>query len=220
MDLSVREAAYHPMTTPWPDAQPSPFADWFAGTASIRDPVIWGFCPEDGSALAMELFSAIGGRAVGVIGMTGSGKSNLLNGAREKVTRCEDARLVQLNGAHMGDELIWEPLSALTLCGPVRTDEEVRDKIAAALEALCLLVTNRSATLAETGHSTFQPTPDDPAVEHHHRRGRRDRRATCPARARPWNSSPPSSANPRCASCWPPSAPSSRRSAAARSAPT
>ena len=165
VDLSVREAAYHPMTTPWPDAQPSPFADWFAGTASIRDPVIWGFCPEDGSALTMELFSAIGGRAVGVIGMTGSGKSNLLNGAREKVTRCADARLVQLNGAHMGDELVWEPLSALTLCGPVRTDEEVRSKIAAALEALCLLVTNRSATLAETGHSTFQPTPDDPAVE-------------------------------------------------------
>ncbi len=165
VDLSVREAAYHPMTMPWPDAQPSPFADWFAGTASIRDPVIWGFCPEDGSALTMELFSAIGGRAVGVIGMTGSGKSNLLNGAREKVTRCADARLVQLNGAHMGDELVWEPLSALTLCGPVRTDEEVRDKIAAALEALCLLVTNRSATLADTGHSTFQPTPDDPAVE-------------------------------------------------------
>ncbi len=165
VDLSVRDAAYHPMTMPWPDAQPSPFADWFAGTASIRDPVIWGFCPEDGSALTMELFSAIGGRAVGVIGMTGSGKSNLLNGAREKVTRCADARLVQLNGAHMGDELVWEPLSALTLCGPVRTDEEVRNKIAAALEALCLLVTNRSATLAETGHSTFQPTPDDPAVE-------------------------------------------------------
>ena len=165
VDLSVRDAAYHPMTTPWPDAQPSPFADWFAETASIRDPVIWGFCPEDGSALTMELFSAIGGRAVGVIGMTGSGKSNLLNGARENVTRCTDARMVQLNGAHMGDELIWEPLSALTLCGPVRTDEEVRDKIAAALAALCLLVTNRSATLAETGHSTFQPTPDDPAVE-------------------------------------------------------
>jgi hypothetical protein len=112
----------------------------------------------------MELFSEIGGRAVGVIGMTGSGKSNLLNTAREKVTRCDDARLVQLNGAHMGDELTWEPVSALTLCGPVATDEEVRSKIAAALEALCLLVTNRSATLAETGHSTFQPTAEDPAV--------------------------------------------------------
>ena len=55
-------------------------------------------------------------------------------------------------------------MSALTLCGPVATDEDVRSNIAEALAALCLLVTNRSATLAETGHSTFQPTPDDPAV--------------------------------------------------------
>jgi hypothetical protein len=164
VDLSVRDAAYHPMTTPWPDTEPSPFAAWFPEVASIRDHVLWGFCPEDGSALTMELFSAIGGRAVGVIGMTGSGKSNLLNNAREFITRCADARLVQLNGAHMGDELTWEPVSALTLCGPVATDEEVRNRIAAALEALCLLVTNRSATLAETGHSTFQPTAEDPAV--------------------------------------------------------
>ena len=71
VDLSVRDAAYHPMTTPWPDAEPSPFADWFPETASIRDPMIWGFSPEDGSALTVELFSEIGGRAVGVIGMTG-----------------------------------------------------------------------------------------------------------------------------------------------------
>jgi hypothetical protein len=164
VDLSVREAAYHPMTTPWPDAEPSPFADWFPPAASIRDRVIWGFCPEDGSALTLELFGAIGGRTAGAIGTTGSGKSNLLNNAREFVTRCADARLVQLNGAHMGDETVWEPLSALTLCGPVRTDETVRNNIAAALEALCLYVTQRSATLAETGHSTFQPTPEDPAV--------------------------------------------------------
>ena len=55
-------------------------------------------------------------------------------------------------------------MSALTLCGPVATDETVRNNIAEALAALCLLVTQRSATLAETGHSTFQPTEDDPAV--------------------------------------------------------
>src|SRR5450755_3220188 len=129
VDLSVRDAAYHPMTTPWPDTEPSPFTGWFPGTASIRDHAIWGFSPEDGSALTLELFSAIGGRAVGVIGMTGSGKSNLLNDAREFITRCTDARMVQLNGAHMGDELTWEPLSALTLCGPVATDEDVRSNI-------------------------------------------------------------------------------------------
>jgi hypothetical protein len=164
VDVSTREAAYHPMTVPWPDAEPSPFAGWFPATASIRQPAIWGFSPEDGSALSVELIARTGGRVVGVFGMTGSGKSNLLNNLREFVTRCPDARMVQLNGAHMGDELSWEPLSALTLCGPVATDEEIRGKIGAALSALCLLVTQRSATLAETGHSTFQPTEKDPAV--------------------------------------------------------
>jgi len=164
VDLSVRDAAYHPLTTPWPDAEPSPFADWFGETASIRDRMIWGFSPEDGSPLDLTLFSEIGGRAAGVMGATGSGKSNVLNDAREFITRCTDARMVQLNGAHMGDELTWQPLSALTLCGPVATDEQIRSNIAEALAALCLLVTNRSATLAETGHSTFQPTDDDPAV--------------------------------------------------------
>jgi hypothetical protein len=164
VDVSLREAAYHPMTMPWPEAEPSPFADWFPGTDTIRDPAVWGFCPEDGSPLSVELIGKTGGRAVGVFGMTGSGKSNLLNNLREKITRCADARLVQFNGAHMGDELTWEPLSALTLCGPVATDEELCSRIAAALSALCLLVTNRSATLTETGHSTFQPTAEDPAV--------------------------------------------------------
>jgi len=164
VDLADRDAAYHPMTTPWPDADPSPFTEWFPETATIRDPVTWGFCPEDGSPLTFTPFSSIGGRVIGVIGMTGSGKSNLLNNAREAFTRMPDNRLVQLNGAHMGDELTWEPLSALTICGPVATDEKVRDKIGQALSALCLLVTQRSATLADTGHSTYQPTPENPAV--------------------------------------------------------
>lgn len=164
VDVSQREAAYHPMTLPWPEAEPSPFADWFPAADTIRNPAVWGFSPEDGSPLSVELISKTGGRVVGVFGMTGIGKSNLLNGLREKITRCADARLVQLNGAHMGDELTWEPLSALTLCGPVATDEELCGKIGAALSSLCLLVTNRSATLAETGHSTFQPTAEDPAV--------------------------------------------------------
>ena len=164
VDVSVRKAGYHPMTLPWPEEEPSPFAGWFPEVASIRDPATWGFTPENGAPLAAQLLSEIGGRVVGVIGMTGSGKSNLLNNLREFVSRCPDARLVQLNGAHMGDELTWKPLSALTLCGPVATNEKVCNDIAEALQALCLLVTNRSATLAATGHSTFQPTPEDPAV--------------------------------------------------------
>jgi hypothetical protein len=164
VDLSIQGTVYHPATDPWPDADPSPFADWFPPVTSIRDPLIWGVCPEDGSPLSVGLFTKGGGRAIGVIGTTNAGKSNVLNDIREGITRCPDARMIQLNGAHQVDELTWEPLSALTVCGPVATDEDVRNRIGAVLEAVCLLVTNRSATLAETGHSTFQPTEADPAV--------------------------------------------------------
>jgi hypothetical protein len=164
VDMAVRDAAYHPMTDPWPDGEPSPFTNWFPEQASIIGPKAWGFTPEDGTEQAVTLINERGGKCVGIIGMTDSGKSNILNGFRETITRCSNARLVQFNGAHMGDELVWEPLSALTLCGSVRDDPDLRLKIAAALESLCVYVTNRTATLAETGHSTFQVTDDDPAL--------------------------------------------------------
>ena len=162
-DPSVKGVVYHPLTTPWPSAEPSPYAGWFPAEATIRDPVPVGIIPETGEPMTLTLFDEIGAKAIGVHGATGSGKSTLLNDVRERVTAMTDAALVQLNGAHMGDELTWEPLAAATACGPAASDEEVRDKILAVLEWAQQLVTERSATLAETGHSVFQPTPDDPA---------------------------------------------------------
>jgi hypothetical protein len=163
-DPSVTGIVYHPLTTPWPSAEPSPYAGWFPAGATIRDPVPVGIIPETGEPMTLTLFDEIGAKAIGVHGATGSGKSTLLNDVRERVTAMRDAALVQLNGAHMGDELTWEPLAAATACGPAASDEEVRDKIAAVLEWAQHLVTDRSATLAQTGHSVFQPTPDDPAI--------------------------------------------------------
>ena len=162
-DPSVKGVVYHPLTVPWPSAEPSPYAGWFPAEATIRDPVPVGIIPETGEPMTLTLFDEIGAKAIGVHGATGSGKSTLLNDVRERVTAMGDAALVQLNGAHMGDELTWEPLAAATACGPAASDEEVRDKILAVLEWAQHLVTDRSATLAQTGHSVFQPTPDDPA---------------------------------------------------------
>jgi S-DNA-T family DNA segregation ATPase FtsK/SpoIIIE len=163
-DPSVTGTVYHPLTTPWPAAEPSPHAGWFPAEATIRDPVPVGIIPETGEPMTVTLFDEIGAKAIGVHGATGSGKSTLLNDVRERVTAMADAALVQLNGAHMGDELTWEPLAAATACGPAASDEEVRDKILAVLEWAQHLVTDRSATLAQTGHSVFQPTPQDPAI--------------------------------------------------------
>ena len=162
-DPSVNGIVYHPLTPPWPSAEPSPYTRWFPAVATIRDPVPVGIIPETGDPMTLTLIDEIGAKAIGVHGATGSGKSTLLNDVRERVTAMTDAALVQLNGAHMGDELTWEPLAAATACGPAASDEEVRDKILAVLEWAQHLVTERSATLAQTGHSVFQPTPDDPA---------------------------------------------------------
>ena len=163
VDPSVNGVVYHPLTTPWPSAEPSPYAGWFPAEATIRDPVPVGIIPETGEPMTLTLFDEIGAKAIGVHGATGSGKSTLLNDVRERVTAMRDAALVQLNGAHMGDELTWEPLAAATACGPAASDGDVRDKVLAVLEWAQHLVTDRSATLAQTGHSVFQPTPDNPA---------------------------------------------------------
>jgi hypothetical protein len=163
-DPSVKGTVYHPLTTPWPSPEPSPYADWFPAVATIRDPIPIGIIPETGKPMTVTLLDEIGGKAIGVHGATGSGKSTLLNDVRERVTAMPDAILIQVNGAHMGDELTWEPLAAATACGPAASDEDVRDKILAVLEWAQAKVTERSATLAQTGHSVFQPTPDDPAI--------------------------------------------------------
>jgi hypothetical protein len=163
-DPSVKGVVYHPLTIPWPSSEPSPYAGWFPADATIRDPIPVGIIPETGEPMTVTLFDEIGGKAIGVHGATGSGKSTLLNDVRERVTAMPDAILIQVNGAHMGDELTWEPLAAATACGPAASDEDVRDKILAVLEWAQAKVTERSATLAETGHSVFQPTPEDPAI--------------------------------------------------------
>ena len=107
-DPSVKGIVYHPLTTPWPSAEPSPYAGWFPAAATIRDPVPVGIIPETGEPMTLTLFDEIGAKAIGVHGATGSGKSTLLNDVRERVTamtrRCPGAAQRRAHGrrAHLG----------------------------------------------------------------------------------------------------------------------
>ena len=92
VDPSVKGVVYHPLTTPWPASEPSPYADWFPAGATIRDPVPVGIIPETGEPMTVTLFDAIGAKAIGVHGATGSGKSTLLNDVRERVTAMSGRR--------------------------------------------------------------------------------------------------------------------------------
>ena len=88
----------------------------------------------------------------------------VLNCIRERVTLMDDAVLVQINGAKVGDEKAWEPLSAITAAGAAQMgDPSHAERIMATLEWLQLLITARSETHIQTGDSVFQPTAEDPA---------------------------------------------------------
>jgi hypothetical protein len=158
-DPSVSGPVLHPALDP-----ASPYTGQFPEPASIRDPVPVLVNPETGEVINLALWDREGGKAIGVYGMTGSGKTNLLDGIRERVTAMGDAILIDLNGAGSGDELAWEPLAACTAAGLQADNPELQQKITGALQWARNLIGERSETAVHTGDSVFQPTRDDPAV--------------------------------------------------------
>jgi DNA-binding transcriptional ArsR family regulator len=158
-DPSVNGPVTHPALDP-----DSPYADCFPEPASIRTPVPVLVNPETGEVINLALWDREGGKAIGVYGMTGSGKTNLLDELRERVTAMDDAILIDLNGAGSGDELAWAPLAACTAAGLQADNPELQHKITGALQWARNLIGERSQTAVHTGDSVFQPTRDDPAV--------------------------------------------------------
>jgi DNA-binding transcriptional ArsR family regulator len=158
-DPSVSGPVTHPALDP-----DSPYKDCFPEPASIRTPVPILVNPETGEVINLALWDREGGKAIGVYGMTGSGKTNLLDGIRERVTAMDDAILIDLNGAGSGDELAWAPLAACTAAGLQADNPELQKKITGALQWARNLIGERSETAVHTGDSVFQPTREDPAV--------------------------------------------------------
>jgi len=158
-DPSVDGPVIHPAL----DAA-SPYAAWFPGQRSIRQPIPIGVIPETGEPMELILFDEEGGKAVGVFSITGGGKTNVLDDIREAVTACDDAVLVQFNAAGSGDERVWEPLAALTMAGLAEENPQIKQGILGGLGYLRRLIGQRSETAADTGESVFQPTRENPAA--------------------------------------------------------
>lgn len=160
-DPSIEGPVRHPMIDPG-----SRFAEYFPAVASVRDPVPLLVVPETADVASIALWDENGGKVIGVYAAGGMGKTTILDDLRERITAMDDAVLLQVNGAKVGDELAWAPLAAGTAAGSVLADEPpgTCDKILAVLEYGQELITDRSATHVITGDSVFQPTPEDPAV--------------------------------------------------------
>ena len=142
----------------------SPYVGWFPARPSVRNPIVYGVTPETGEPMKLALWNQYGGRTIYLVAKTRWGKTMVLNCIRERVTLMDDAVLVQINGAKVGDEKAWEPLSAITAAGAAQMgDPSHAQRIMATLEWLQLLITARSETHIRTGDSVFQPTPQDPA---------------------------------------------------------
>jgi hypothetical protein len=139
-----------PVTHPALDSD-SPYKDCFPEPTSIRNPVPILVNPETGEVINLALWDREGGKAIGVYGMTGSGKTNLLDGIRERVTAMDDAILIDLNGAGSGDELAWAPLAACTAAGLQADNPELQKKITGALQWARNLIGERSQTAVHTG---------------------------------------------------------------------
>jgi transposase len=142
----------------------SAYADRFPDRPSIRNPVPVMVIPETGELLELVLWDQHGGKNGGIYAKTRFGKTTLLNALRERVTLMEDARMIQINAAKIGDEKAWEPLAAATIVGPAASDETIQAKILGALNWIRAEITRRTGTAAVTGDSVFQPTPADPAL--------------------------------------------------------
>jgi hypothetical protein len=141
-----------------PDAE---FAGLVPPQASIRDPVVIGVDPEEGTPLQFPLWDANGGKRVLVIAASGQGKSMLLDTIRERVTACPDARLLQINLSKGVEDSWWEPL---TEASALASDANPAAKAQAILDFATDTVKARPNAPARKkgGRRSHQPTPDEP----------------------------------------------------------
>ena len=108
-----KHALTHPATDP-----DSPYARYLEDPASIRKPLVIGGDPETGAPLRLPLWDEDeGAKVVLIAAKKGSGKTVLMNCVKEGITRCADARLIQVNLSKAREDRRWAPLAAVNALG-------------------------------------------------------------------------------------------------------
>ena len=105
-----KHAPAHPATDP-----DSPYARHVPVPGDLRKPLVIGGDPETGAPLRLTLWDEDeGAKVVLVVAKKGSGKTVLMNCVKEGITRCADARLIQVNLSKPREDRRWAPLAAAT----------------------------------------------------------------------------------------------------------
>jgi hypothetical protein len=140
----------------------APFADLAPPVASVLDPVTLGVDPETGQPLQVPLFTGNGAQRILIVATSGSGKSMLLDTIRERVTACQDARLLQINLSKGVEDSWWEPL---TEASALASHPDPAARALAILDYLTAVIKNRlNAPARKAGARSHQPTPAEPAL--------------------------------------------------------
>jgi IclR helix-turn-helix domain len=148
---------------PWASGTYDPdtkFAGLVPPAATIRDPVVIGVDPEAGTPLAFPLWDEKGAKRILVLAASGEGKSMLLDTIRERVTACDDARLLQINLSKGVEDSWWEPL---TEASALASDSNPPARAQAILDFAMAVVDHRkNAPARKAGARSHQPSPGEP----------------------------------------------------------
>jgi biotin operon repressor len=148
----------HPLVDP-----SSPYASWFEDL-TIRRPVPVGVIPETGEPLELTVWDEDGGKAIGVYGITGAGKTMLLNDLRSAFVQMDDVALILINGVKT-EEKAWEGRAAAVVVPEEgEAPEAFQRRVVKILDWAGTKITDRSRERVKTGDYVFQPTRENPAI--------------------------------------------------------
>ena len=123
-------------------------------------PMVIGADPETGEPLALPLITETGASRILVVAPSGEGKSMLLDDIRERITACDDARLIQINLSKGVEDSWWAPLAEASA---LASDENPPGKAQAILDfATDAIKLRPSAPARKAGARTHMPTPAEP----------------------------------------------------------